>query len=73
MILDPILPYADAIVAAWIPGSEGAGVTDVLFGDYHPTGKLPHSWPRSMAQIPINVATQPTIRSSYVRPHLLIL
>ncbi len=55
MILDPILPYADAIVAAWLPGSEGAGVTDVLFGDYHPTGKLPHSWPRSMAQIPINV------------------
>jgi beta-glucosidase len=55
MILDPILPYADAIVMAWLPGSEGAGVTDVLMGDYHPTGKLPHSWPRSMAQIPINV------------------
>ncbi len=55
MILDSILPYADAIVAAWLPGSEGAGVTDVLFGDYHPTGKLPHSWPRSMDQIPINV------------------
>ena len=31
-----------------------AGITDVLFGDVHPTGKLPHSWPRSMAQIPIN-------------------
>jgi beta-glucosidase len=55
MILDSILPYADAIVAAWLPGSEGGGVTDVLFGDYHPTGKLPHSWPRSMDQIPINV------------------
>jgi beta-glucosidase len=55
MILDPILPYADAIVVAWLPGSEGGGVTDVLFGDYHPTGKLPHSWPRSMDQIPINV------------------
>ena len=54
MILDPILPFADAIVMAWLPGSEGAGVTDVLFGDYHPTGKLPHTWPRSMAQIPIN-------------------
>jgi beta-glucosidase len=54
LILDPILPYADAIVTAWLPGSEGAGVTDVLFGDAHPTGKLPHSWPRSMAQIPIN-------------------
>jgi beta-glucosidase len=54
MILDPILPYADAIVMAWLPGSEGAGITDVLFGDAHPTGKLPHSWPRSMDQIPIN-------------------
>jgi len=29
-------------------------VADVLFGDYKPTGKLSHSWPRSMAQIPIN-------------------
>jgi beta-glucosidase len=54
MILDPLMAYADAIVMAWLPGSEGAGVTDVLFGDAHPSGKLPHSWPRSMAQIPIN-------------------
>ncbi|HEX2660388.1 MAG TPA: glycoside hydrolase family 3 N-terminal domain-containing protein, partial [Polyangia bacterium] len=55
MIIDQILPIADAIVVAWLPGSEGAGVTDVLFGDVHPSGKLPHSWPRSEAQIPINV------------------
>ncbi|MEP6652446.1 MAG: glycoside hydrolase family 3 N-terminal domain-containing protein [Myxococcales bacterium] len=54
MIIDTILPYADAIVVAWLPGSEGAGITDVLFGDAHPSGKLPHSWPRSMAQLPIN-------------------
>jgi beta-glucosidase len=54
MLLDSIMSYADAIVMAWLPGSEGAGVTDILFGDAHPTGKLPHSWPRSMAQIPIN-------------------
>jgi beta-glucosidase len=54
MILDSIMTSADAIVMAWLPGSEGAGVTDVLFGDAHPSGKLPHSWPRSMAQIPIN-------------------
>jgi beta-glucosidase len=54
-ILDPLLQYADAIVMAWLPGSEGAGVTDVLFGDAPPVGKLPHSWPRSMAQIPINI------------------
>ena len=54
MIIDSIVDWADAIVVAWLPGSEGAGVTDVLFGDVHPTGKLPHSWPRSMDQIPIN-------------------
>ena len=43
-----------AFVAAWLPGSEGEGVADVLFGDYAPTGKLPISWPRSAAQIPIH-------------------
>jgi len=55
LIIDTILPVADAIVVAWLPGTEGAGITDVLFGDAHPTGHLPHSWPRNMAQIPINV------------------
>ena len=54
MIIDAILPLADAIVVAWLPGTEAAGITDVLFGDVHPTGKLPHSWPRSVSQIPIN-------------------
>lgn len=59
LILEPILNQADAIVAAWLPGSEGQGVTDVLFGDYKPTGKLPMSWPRSMDQIPVNVGDEP--------------
>ncbi|MBD3242927.1 MAG: hypothetical protein GF331_20210 [Chitinivibrionales bacterium] len=45
----------DAILAAWLPGTEGNGVSDVLFGDYAPTGKLSHSWPRAVSQIPINV------------------
>ena len=54
LILDAILGDADAIVAAWLPGTEGAGVADVLFGDVPPTGKLSHSWPRSTAQIPVN-------------------
>jgi beta-glucosidase len=54
MILGGVLDASDAFVAAWLPGTEGQGVADVLFGDYAPTGKLPHSWPRSMAQIPIN-------------------
>ena len=45
---------ADAFVVAWLPGSEGAGVADVLFGKVKPTGKLPHTWPKDAKQIPIN-------------------
>lgn len=55
MILGDALPLSDAIVAAWLPGTEGEGLADVLYGHVAPTGKLPMSWPRSMAQIPINV------------------
>lgn len=54
LIIDSILPYADAVVAAWLPGSEGSGVADVLFGRFPFTGKLPHSWPAAMADIPLN-------------------
>jgi len=55
MIINDILDKADAILAAWLPGTEGQGVADVLFGDYKPTGKLSFTWPRSMEQIPINI------------------
>ncbi|MBN8430991.1 glycoside hydrolase family 3 C-terminal domain-containing protein [Microbulbifer salipaludis] len=44
----------NSMVAAWLPGSEGAGVADVLLGDYAPTGKLPVTWPKKLSQIPIN-------------------
>ncbi|GIF12863.1 glycoside hydrolase family 3 N-terminal domain-containing protein [Actinoplanes teichomyceticus] len=44
----------DALLASWLPGTEGAGVADVLFGDYAPTGKLPVTWPASAGQEPIN-------------------
>jgi beta-glucosidase len=54
MIIDKVIDKADALVAAWLPGTEGRGVTDVLFGDFKPAGKLSFSWPRSMDQIPIN-------------------
>jgi beta-glucosidase len=54
LILGTYIDKCDAIVAAWLPGTEGQGVADVLFGDYHPTGTLGHSWPRTQAQIPIN-------------------
>ncbi|MBR06835.1 MAG: beta-glucosidase [Rickettsiales bacterium] len=59
MILDDILYDADAIVAAWLPGTEGQGITDVLFGKVKPTGKLSFSWPTSMDQIPINLGDTP--------------
>ncbi|RMG43501.1 MAG: glycoside hydrolase family 3 protein, partial [Methanobacteriota archaeon] len=54
LIISPILDLCDAFLVAWLPGSEGQGVADVLFGDYTPTGKLSHSWPASMSQIPVN-------------------
>jgi len=53
-ILGDVLEWADAVVVAWLPGSEGGGVADVLFGDYAPTGKLPVSWPAAMEDIPLN-------------------
>jgi beta-glucosidase len=55
VILGDIPDRSDALVAAWLPGSEGQGVADVLFGDSKPTGKLSYSWPRSVSQIPIHV------------------
>jgi beta-glucosidase len=49
------LPDWDALVAAWLPGTEGEGVTDVLFGDADPTGTLPVTWMLDASQQPINV------------------
>jgi beta-glucosidase len=48
------LPNWNALLAAWLPGTEGNGVSDVLFGDYQPTGKLPMTWMQSASQQPIN-------------------
>jgi beta-glucosidase len=48
------LPNADAWIIAWLPGTEGDGVADVLFGDYAPTGKLSHSWPKTQEQANVN-------------------
>lgn len=54
LIITDQLSTADAWVAAWLPGTEGEGVSDVLFGDHPFVGKLPYSWPRSNEQLPIN-------------------
>jgi beta-glucosidase len=56
MIIAPaMLKNIDSLVAGWLPGSEGEGVADVLFGRQPFTGKLPVTWPRTVAQEPINV------------------
>ena len=50
MVLGNVLDEAGALIAAWLPGTEGQGVADVLFGDYKPTGKLSFTWPRGNAK-----------------------
>ncbi|CAL9778582.1 unnamed protein product [Musa acuminata subsp. burmannicoides] len=55
VVIEPYVPLVDALVAAWLPGSEGQGLTDVLFGDYGFTGKLSRTWFKSVDQLPMNV------------------
>ena len=52
LIITDFVDDWDALVAAWLPGTEGEGIVDVLFGDRPFSGRLPLTWPRSMAQIP---------------------
>ena len=54
MIITDEIEKWDGLIAAWLPGTEGSGVADVLFGDYNPTGKLSFSWPKNINQFPIN-------------------
>ena len=54
VLINDLLAASDAFVAAWLPGTEGQGVADVLFGDAPFTGKLSFTWPRSVDQLPIN-------------------
>lgn len=55
LVVEPYISSIDALVAAWLPGTEGQGVTDVLFGDYGFTGKLSKTWFRTVDQLPMNV------------------
>ena len=55
MIITNEIDQWDSLIAAWLPGTEGQGISDVLFGDYSPTGKLSFSWPKSIDQLPISM------------------
>ena len=58
LVISEVLPYTDAFIAAWLPGTEGDGVADILFGDDNPTGLSSHTWPAELKQIPINFGDQ---------------
>ena len=47
LVVTQQIEQSDAFIAAWLPGSEGDGIAEVLFGKYDFKGKLPHSWPKS--------------------------
>ncbi|GHB30206.1 glycoside hydrolase family 3 protein [Mongoliitalea lutea] len=49
LVVTEQVEQSDAFVAAWLPGSEGDGIAEVLFGQFDFKGKLPHSWPKSVA------------------------
>jgi beta-glucosidase len=55
LYVNPLINAANAFVEAWLPGSEGEGVADVLTGKYDFTGKLSFSWPKRPDQTPLNV------------------
>src|SRR5256885_7026366 len=59
LILGRALDLSDALIAAWLPGTEGGGVADVLFGKARPKGKLPRTWPRDNSQLGITTANVP--------------
>ena len=52
VLLDDVLPAADAVIEAWLPGTEGAGVADALLGDTPFTGTTPYTWPATPGDAP---------------------
>lgn len=55
LVLEPwLLEKIDGLVAAWLPGSEGEGIADVLFGDYEFQGRLPLKWFKRVEQLPMH-------------------
>ncbi|KAL8095064.1 uncharacterized protein LOC141692618 [Apium graveolens] len=55
VVIQPYLATIDALVAAWLPGTEGQGIADTLFGDYGFTGKLSFTWFKTVDQLPMSV------------------
>jgi beta-glucosidase len=60
LVLGNAIDRSDAFVAAWLPGTEGEGMADVLFGDAKPTGKLPRPWPHGNSELNSTAFAVPT-------------
>ncbi|KAG2669997.1 hypothetical protein I3843_14G062700 [Carya illinoinensis] len=55
LVLEPwLLEKIDALIAAWLPGSEGGGIADVIFGDHDFEGRLPMTWFKRVEQLPLH-------------------
>lgn len=55
LVLEPmLLDKIEGLVAAWLPGSEGGGITDVIFGDYEFEGRLPVTWFKNVEELPMH-------------------
>ncbi|NJN55738.1 MAG: beta-glucosidase [Anaerolineae bacterium] len=65
LIITDALPLADAWVAAWLPGTEGQGIADNLFGDHPSPATLPYTWPASMEQLPLGTGGEPLFPFGY--------
>ena len=59
VIINDLIGDWDALIAAWLPGTEGQGVADVLFGEAPFVGKLPYTWPRTVQQLPFDYEALP--------------
>jgi beta-glucosidase len=67
LVLEDESNAADALLEAWYPGTMGAeAVTDIIFGQYNPSGKLTMTFPRSVGQIPIFYYEKNTGRPIYL-------
>ena len=61
LIITDFVDEWDALVSAWLPGTEGAGVADVLFGDLPFSGKLSYTWPASIEQLPLGSSAEASL------------
>ena len=67
LVLEEESKAADAILEAWYPGTMGAeAVTDIVFGQYNPSGKLTMTFPRSVGQVPVFYYEKNTGRPIYL-------